>query len=115
MRPEGRVVAAPVAGPFPGAGVGGTPDYEGPFGGPDVKQGVVGGVEDLVAEEVVVVVLESSSVVSGVGTYGVHIKGSLDVVDDVWWVFDRSLSWNWGSAQWRWCRRRCYCRSRRYP
>lgn len=55
--PEAGVVAAPVAGPFAGAEEGGAPDDEGSLSWYGGKQGVVGCVENLVAEQIVHVVL----------------------------------------------------------
>ena len=50
-------------------------------------------IEDLVTEEVVVVVFESSAVMSCIGTYGMNIKSTLHIIDYVWRVFDSSDSW----------------------
>ena len=91
--PKRGVVSTPVASPFSRSGKGGAADDEGTFGWEDVQEGMIGCVENLVTEEVVVVVFESSAVVGGVGTYGMYIKSSLHIIDYVWWVFDRSDTW----------------------
>lgn len=88
VRPEGEVIAAPVAGQGTGAGEGGAADNEGAFCGEDGEEGVVGCVEDLVAEEVVDVIFLDAIVVGSVGGDGVNSEVALDVVDDVWWVVD---------------------------
>lgn len=86
--PQREVVAAPVAGEGPAAGEGGAADDEGSFRGHDGEEGVVGCVEDLVAEEVVDVVFGDTVVVSGVGGDGVYGEVALHVADDVWGVVD---------------------------
>ena len=97
-----------MARPFSGAGEGGAADYEGAFGWEDVEECVVGGIEDLCPEEVVVVVFLGPAVVGGVWTDCVDVKGTLNVVDDIWRVLDRSGSRSWrcseicGRSSWSW-------------
>jgi hypothetical protein len=79
-----------VARPFSRAGEGRASDDEGAFGREDGEEAVVGCVENLVAEEVVVVVFLGTAVVGGVWGDGVDIEGTLDVVNYVWWVLNRS-------------------------
>lgn len=88
VRPEGEVIAAPVAGEGARAGEGGAADDEGAFCGEDGEEGVVCCVEDLVAEEVVDVIFHDAVVVGSVGGDGVDGEVALDVVDDVWGMVD---------------------------
>ena len=71
VRPEGGVVAAPVARPLPAPCESGAADDEGSDVGDGGEEGVVGGVEDLVAEEVMDVVIDGTVSVSGIGGEGV--------------------------------------------
>ena len=82
-----------------GAGEGGAPDDEGPFAGEDVQEGIVCRVEDLVAEEVMHVVVLGAVGVGGVGGHGVHGELALNVVDDVGRVVDVADSGGWGGPK----------------
>ena len=87
-----------MAGDGAGAGEGGAADDEGPGGGGDGQEGGVGGLEDLVAEQVVHVVLLDAGVVRSVGADGVHGQVALDVVEDVGWVVDVAHAGGRGGA-----------------
>jgi hypothetical protein len=86
--PFRSIVAAPVAGPFAAAGEGRAPDDEGALAREDFEETLVGGVDDLVAPDVVDIVLLHAVRVCGIGTYSVHCEIALHIVDDIWWVVD---------------------------
>lgn len=106
--------------PFPGARERGSADNEGPLFGEDVKEGMIRGVEDLVAKQVMKVILLAAAVVCGIGLHGVHCQVPLHVVDNIRWIVDASNAWRGRSSKVRscggWFRARvcgrCLCKAR---
>lgn len=93
------VVAAPVTGPFPGAGEGRATDDERPFARNSSKESLVGRVEDLVAKQIVDIIFDGAIVVSSIGGYGMHGQITLDIVDDIRRMVDISDTWRWDSTE----------------
>ena len=77
-----------MTGPFPRASESGASDDEGAFAGDSREKSVVCCIQDLVAEEVVDVILLRAIMMSGVRGYGVNSEVALDIVNYIRWVID---------------------------
>lgn len=86
VRKQRRIITTPVTSLCAGAGKSGSADDEGSLAREDLEETVVGGVDDLVAEEVVHVIFLHAGLMRGVGDDGMHAQRSVDVVDHVWRV-----------------------------
>ena len=93
---------------------------KGTFPRDGAKKGLVGGIEDLVAKQVVNIVLLRTVCVGGIGGDGMDSKITLEVVNDVRGVVYVSDAWSWSRPQivGRCCRRGSWgrsscCRTRR--
>lgn len=79
IREKAGVVATPVSGPFAGARECRPTDDERPLPREDLKQSLVGSVQDLVAEQAVDVILLDTVDMGSIRRDGMHCEVAVDV------------------------------------
>lgn len=85
---ETGVVTTPVTSPHARTGKSRSTNDERTLAREDFKKSLVSGVEDLVAKQVVHIVLLDSIDMGGVRADSVNAQISIDVVDHIWWLVD---------------------------
>ena len=87
------VVTTPVTSPFTTARSCGATDDEGTLTREDLKETLVCSVDDLMAKNVVDIILGYTVLVCCIGADSVHCEIILNVVDDIRWVVDVPDAW----------------------